>query len=99
MARQGKGASVMLIHKVSRPAARGVHTFQVPHGSKILSVGNQKETLSIWYMFDEGVLDLEKMTVRFFTTGDAFTLKPKDKFIGTVSFSQGELILHVFQGD
>ena len=73
-------------------------TFELPRGSKMMSVGNQGEKLKVWYS-DTGLTT--KRTFEFKVVGTAFEDGyPNEsdgwKFLGTVLFMSGSLVVHVF---
>ena len=71
--------------------------FHVPVGAVILKVDSQHEQLAFWFLKnDQPGIDEEKT---FFVVGTGHFFKPESplKFINTVQFRNGELVLHVFE--
>ena len=71
---------------------------QMPKGSEILSVGNQRDTLCIWALCDEKC-SLEERTFRIAGTGHPinYDMGIDYKFLGTVHLFGSSLIFHVFE--
>ncbi len=76
--------------------------FNVPAGAKVLSVGNQREQLCVWFEVDPAALR-GKQFFRVAGTGHPvhvpcpFGDLTVGDFIGTVLFSDGELVFHVYK--
>lgn len=91
------------IHKTSFPLDRLTDTLVVslPTGSEILSVGNQHETLVVWYKTDTDKKDHEKQNhkLRIATTGNPLGIERvvPSRFLGTVQFQDGAFVVHVFE--
>lgn len=77
-------------------------SFQIPAKAKVLSVGNQNETLCIWVEVERPT-PVCKWFFRIAGTGhplvpdDQTVLPVLGRFIGTVLFAQGSLVFHVYQ--
>ena len=68
----------------------------LPKGSRILSAGMQRTDVFIWALVDTNAPLVERRVV-VFPTG--WRLSPEEQtydFIGTVAFSEGAFIYHVF---
>lgn len=80
--------------------------FSLPVGAKVLSVGNQREQLCLWFEVNT-TKDLPKTRHYFRTAGTGHPVNvphPIDavkvgRFVGTVFFSDGELVFHVYEGE
>ena len=72
-------------------------TIDMPAGSEVLSADNQYEQLVIWAMCRDAA-PTEPRTFKLFGTGERFT-DPlhRMRFVGTVMFGAGSLVLHVFE--
>ena len=76
---------------------KGCITLTVPHNSRILKVGNQQESLAVWYLCDPDSRGVTIYTLYVFGTGQE-VFENAHTYIDTVSFFNGTLILHVFDG-
>ena len=88
----------MIIHKfVIHPSA--TYMLNLPYGSEILSVQNQRETLCAWVRIDDPREQSRIMhTLRIVMTGDEETYDTTNlRFLGTVQMAQGSLVLHIFE--
>ena len=86
------------VHKKDFVPQQGRLTLWLPEGSKILSVKNQYERLTIWYttVHQTSVTEeRELLVLHTATTPDI----PQDKleFLDTVLFADGTYVLHVFE--
>lgn len=70
---------------------------QVPAGSVILSVGNPKENLWVWILVNPNETEKETKKFRIYGTGHPVDESILGRFLGTVSFMDGNLIFHVFE--
>lgn len=72
-------------------------TFELPRGSKMMSVGNQGEKLKVWYS-DTGLTTKRTFEFKVVGTGEGECPNESDgwKFLGTVLFMSGSLVVHVF---
>lgn len=68
-----------------------------PHGSRILKVANQHESLAVWYLCDPNTRGTTIYSLYVFKTGHKVDLNAHT-YIDTVSFRNGNFILHVFEG-
>lgn len=84
------------IHKQTLAIIR-TQKIHIPKNSKILSVGNQKENLCIWYACDVRSAELDEIKIRIFGTGHEIENDFDGKFINTVIMHNGDLVWHVFQ--
>lgn len=72
----------------------------MPFGAEVLSAVNQHGILCIWAMVDPN--EQNRITRRFRIIGTGHPIEDKEqlgKFLGTVQFEKGQLILHVFDMD
>ena len=85
--------------EMNNPTLRDINTVQIPKCSKILSIGNQRENLCVWYVIED-IDEKEFIDVEFhvFGTGNPFNLPKGGTFVyaGTVQFLDGDLVFHVF---
>ena len=68
----------------------------LPRGSQLLSVMNQKEEFAIYALVDDTEEERESFEFRLIGTGHPFEDMVGYVFLGTVSFSIGSLVFHVF---
>jgi hypothetical protein len=69
---------------------------KMPSNAKVLSVQNQKGDLCLWALVYD-VCDME--TRKFYVAGTGHSLPPgieKWKYLDTVQFYAGDLVMHVF---
>jgi hypothetical protein len=66
-----------------------------PHGAEPLSVIVQDGIPVIYFKVDPDRDQIKVFTIRLYETG-VNVLSMKGKFLGTLSFDDGEYILHVF---
>ena len=80
--------------------ARDLHMINMPKGAKVISVINQREDLAIYAIIkDDDYIPTVDYIIRQFRiagTGHPLNLPVSAKFVGTVSFRDGALILHVW---
>jgi hypothetical protein len=75
-----------------------VQYISLPQGYEILSVQNQRETICIWALVNPEHYKVTKY-VKLFDTGEEITYQGEDDlmhYIGTVLFSGGGYVKHVF---
>ena len=65
---------------------------EMPHGAKLLSVANQRETICLWAAVDTRA---PKVGRRIQVCGTGHPL-PLGEFVGTVVLHRGALVFHVF---
>lgn len=67
----------------------------MPRGARILSVGNQRESLCVWALVDT---DKPKTGRGFRVVGTGHPIENAERFafLGTVQFRDGALVFHVF---
>jgi len=90
-----------VIHKqvISLRAIDDVVSLSMPNGAEILSVGNQHESMVVWYLFNESEKEYVQRYFRIAGTGhkinltDGFTFE----YVGTVMLHEGRLVFHVFE--
>ena len=88
-----------LIYKYAFPleAVSSRVGFHLPAGAKILSVGNQDESLCVWAVVDTSPGHLYEWRILAVAgTGHQPPLSDSAVFLGTVLFGGGQLVLHVF---
>jgi hypothetical protein len=92
----------MQVWKYSKPLPEidDVIEFQMPRGTKVLSVGNQHETLTFWCEVDSSQPP-ETSARRFRVAGTGHPLDEfggflRGRFLGTVQFMGGSLVFHVY---
>lgn len=92
-----------LIHKQSFDISRlypDTLELSVPKGSQIISVANQYNRITVYYMFDtEPSVEAEKLIIYIIPTGAEFELTTSYKFLGTILLYDGTLVFHLFQID
>lgn len=68
----------------------------LPEGAEILSVGNQREEICIWYKCDP---DADKVSRRFAVVGTGHLIDDRHnyKLIGCVHLYNSSLIFHIFE--
>lgn len=69
----------------------------LPIGAKILYIQNQNENLCLWALIDTEQLKAKTHTILCFGTGHPIPEQISIEFIGTVQFSYGSLVFHVFE--
>lgn len=77
----------------------GQNILQIPVGSEILSVKNQNDNLTIWYLCDPEVVDGSReiyVAPTGFILPDAGT-HTKFEFIESVALHSEDLVFHVFE--
>ena len=67
---------------------------QMPKGTRVLSVANQREKLCLWALVEPNA-EREDRTFTILGTGHRHEGDP-GKHIGTAQFDSGMLVLHVF---
>lgn len=83
------------IYKYELPMA-GAADIKMPMGAKVLSAGNQYELLQVWAIVD--IREAKKETRRFCIRGTGHPFSGSEgRHIGTATFQQGSLVLHVFE--
>lgn len=91
------------IHKVSCElgSLQDWTEFTMPKDAKVLSVGNQGESLCIWYETDPDTKPKsEPHWFRVAGTGhplDEEGYPNRGRFLGTVQFMGGKLIFHIYE--
>jgi len=73
----------------------GDTTLELPRNAQILSVGAQNSQLYLWALVDTEIGVIESRC--FSSLGTGWPITKPGKFIGTVFFFEGRLILHVFE--
>lgn len=68
----------------------------MPDGAQMLSAINQREKLVVYAMVNPKV-KARKHKFRVIETGEEFKLTVNHAFVGTVSFRNGDYIVHVFE--
>lgn len=68
---------------------------QLPSGSRVLSVGNQGERLKLWMSVPQNTRSFYEYTFYMVMTGGV--IPDACEFVGTVFFSGGAFIVHVFR--
>ena len=83
------------IHKTELPVYEGSYSIPLPEGHKILSVGNARNSLCVWYECSNG---RPFVTVEFFlaVTGGYLPQTPGWTFQGTVILQDGYYVTHVY---
>jgi hypothetical protein len=74
-----------------------VVTLEIPICAEFLSVVNQNENLTFYFMVDPNDASVEKS---FRVAGTGHPLHPsiqKDHYLGTVLFVKGSLVFHIFE--
>lgn len=74
--------------------AEAVSTVDLPEGGKVLSAGNQGDSIMVWALVDPSRPALPRR-FRVFGTGRSATASEGLRFIGTVFM--GALVFHVFE--
>ena len=88
-----------IIHKFSirLDDLHDVVEFNMPVGAKVISIGNQKETLCLWAVVGTPVKKRELRRFRVAGTGHPLDVGfPVGRFLGTAQFADGQLVFHVF---
>lgn len=71
---------------------------ELPSDARILSIGNQREKLCLWYEFSERISGKKTTTILIVGTGNKGPeTHIADRFIGTVLMMEGDLVWHVFE--
>lgn len=68
----------------------------LPKGSKIISVANQRETLCFWALVDTNETEIEKVIFEVKMTGEIIDNFKNLLHLGTVLMQNGDLVVHVF---
>jgi hypothetical protein len=71
----------------------------IPKGSVILSVGEQREAICLWFGCETNEPELETRHISIFGTGNPIPDGPLGTFLGTVIAFGGALVWHVFDRD
>lgn len=86
------------IWKFSTPLRelRDIIEFAVPAGARFISAINQRESLCLYAEVDPTEKMRMKREFAVFGTGSRIVLSPDYRFLGTVVFSMGELVYHIY---
>jgi hypothetical protein len=84
------------VHKYDITYARKL---LLPKGAKIISVANQREQLVTWVEVDTQELETEDRRFLVLCTGEKTTVNRYNTivFLGTVLFSNGDFVQHVYE--
>lgn len=76
----------------------GTTIISMPKGAEILAVQNQYERAGLWVLVDT-TAEKEDRHFEIYGTGDFIGYDPdfKRKYLGTIQFNAGALVLHVFE--
>ncbi len=70
--------------------------FVMPMGARVLSVGAQNDSLCLWALVDEHAPPRSR-TFRVAGTGHPLDQSSANRFVGTVQFTGGSFVVHVFE--
>jgi hypothetical protein len=88
---------VITVYKVDVPLNAESSVINMPIGAEVLSVGNQREKISLWYKCESTTPSWEPRTFVICGTGKALPARANLTFIGTVLLREGALVIHVFE--
>lgn len=74
---------------------------KMPHGAKLLYVGEQDTDVCVWALVDPSIAATEHRAIDAYGTGHTIPANP-GRFIGSVQMANGEnagLVFHIFDGD
>jgi hypothetical protein len=74
----------------------GMHTYAMPKGAKVLSVGLQRDRAQMWFLCDPEATEKTDRQFLFTGTGHPFD-GDSLKFIGTMMNEGQTYIFHVFE--
>jgi hypothetical protein len=84
-----------VVWKISVPVnvltASFTNSFHLPAGAKFLHCREQHDALSLWFE-----VDTEARSIQFFGTGVG-PIREGLEYVGTVIFSDGNLVLHIYE--
>lgn len=77
----------------------GVTQIELPLGAEIKSIQNQFEILQMWCLVNPDVERTEIKKFEVYNTGEEITFEKgfKREHVSTVQFSEGSLVVHVFE--
>lgn len=73
-----------------------LQSLELPKGAEILTVQIQHNVPHLWAMVDENATETEGVHIAMHGTGHTVPQNP-GKYLGTVQFYGGALVLHVFE--
>mgnify|MGYP001609530737 CR=1 FL=1 len=83
----------MVIHKY---IIDNINMLELPEGSKILSVHNQKDRVVLYAAVNTDSLQTEHYQIDRVCTGESISYEEEWIFIGTVMIYDGSFVVHIF---
>lgn len=84
------------IYKYNLAVTDGIQKIQMPQNAEIISAQAQGNQIAVWAVV-ETIHSNEEREFVVYGTGDDLDVVGKIKHLGTVQFSSGALVFHVFE--
>ncbi len=86
--------SAQIIWKWTWPEGKGIATFSMPVGARVLSAREQIGSIALWAICDPNAPKMER---EFALCGTGHAAPEHANFIDTVFVNGGELVFHIFE--